>query len=125
MEILEINNPDIKLSKCLNLKYQGITIFNDISKKPMNGEFNVSGDIIRFKNGLLHGGKSPDGNDIPAFETEDGHVEFFENGLLHRENFPAVISDFGDWEEWWNHGNLIYIRTSAKINVETEQTEGK
>lgn len=120
-EIIEMKAPDIKYSKSECIKYQGVTVFSDTTKKPCDGEYSVSDTIVRFKNGLLHGGTTPDGLDIPAYETESGHTEYFKNGFLHRENGPAVISDWGDWEEWWNNGDLILIRANGSVKTEIEK----
>lgn len=122
-EIIEMKMPDVKYSKSECLKYQGVTVFNDVSKKTCNGEYAVSDTIVRFKNGLLHGDSTPDGLDIPAYETETGHTEYFKNGLLHRENAPAVISDWGDWEEWWNEGELVLIKANGSLKTELETKE--
>lgn len=122
-EIIEIKTPDKSYSKSECLKYQGVTVFNDVTQKPCDGQYMVSETIVRFRNGLLHGGKTPDGLDIPAYETESGHTEYFENGLLHRVNAPAVISDWGDWEEWWNEGELIFIRAKGSLETEIEKKE--
>lgn len=122
-EIIEMKTPDKSYSKSECLKYQGVTVFNDVSQKPCDGQYMVSDTIVRFRNGLLHGGKVPDGLDIPAYETETGHTEYFENGFLHRVNGPAVISDWGDWEEWWNEGELILIRARSSLKTELEKKE--
>ena len=124
-EIIEMKTPDKdkSYSKSECLKYQGVTVFNDVSQKPCDGQYMVSDTIVRFRNGLLHGGKAPDGLDIPAYETETGHTEYFENGFLHRVNGPAVISDWGDWEEWWNEGELILIRARSSLKTELEKKE--
>ena len=122
-EIIEMKTPDKSYSKSECLKYKGVTVFNDVSQKPCDGQYMVSDTIVRFRNGLLHGGKAPDGLDIPAYETETGHTEYFENGFLHRVNGPAVISDWGDWEEWWNEGELILIRARSSLKTELEKKE--
>lgn len=124
-EIIEMKTPDIKYSKSECLKYQGVTVFNDVSQKPCDGEYTVSDTIVRFRNGLLHGDKTPDGLDIPAYETETGHTEYFKNGFLHREKGPAVITDWGDWEEWWNEGKLIFIRARGTFKTEIEKKENQ
>jgi hypothetical protein len=54
--------------------------------------------ILRFKNGYL------DGGNLPAVECADGHMEFYKNGQLHRENGPAVISNYGKVKEFWKSG---------------------
>lgn len=122
-EIIEMKTPDKSYSKSVCLKYQRVTVFNDVSQKACDGQYMVSDTIVRFRNGLLHGGKTPNGLDIPAYETETGHTEYFENGLLHRVNAPAVISDWGDWEEWWNEGELILIRARGSLKTEFEKKE--
>lgn len=124
-ETIEMKTPDIKYSKSECLKYQGVTVFNEVSQKPCDGEYTVSDTIVRFRNGLLHGDKTPDGLDIPAYETETGHTEYLKNGFLHREKEPAVISDWGDWEEWWNEGELILIRARGTFKTEIEKKENQ
>lgn len=121
MNEIELKTSDKRYSRAVNLKYQEVSVFSDVTKKPCDGEYNVDGTFVRFRNGLLHGGKGPDGFDVPAYETEDGHCEYFTNGLLHREGMPAVISDFGEWEEWWLHGKLIMIRASGRFKAELEK----
>lgn len=123
-EIIEMRTPGKENSKSECLKYQGVTVFNDVSRKPCDGEYMVSGTIVRFRNGLLHGGTTPEGLDIPAYETDTGHTEYFENGILHRENGPAIISDWGDWEEWWNNGELVLIRARGTLRTEIEKRNG-
>lgn len=118
--MFEIQTNDNRMSRSQNLKFQGVSIFNDVTQKPCNGTYETNGTIVRFKNGLLHGGKNEEHFDLPAYQTEEGHIEFFENGLLHRENAPAVISDWGDWEEYWNHGELILIKSANKIELDIE-----
>ena len=115
--MFEIHTSDKTLSHSPNLKYQGVSIFNDEDKKPCNGVYEMNGTTIRFNKGLLHGGKNEEHQDVPAYQTENGHCEFWENGLLHRENAPAVISDWGDWEEYWNHGELVLIKSINKIEM--------
>lgn len=115
-KFIELKTSDTKYSKSECLKYQGISIFNDM--KPCHGEYIMRGFTKRFKNGLLHGGKSTNGTVLPAYETDEGHVEFFENGLIHRENAPAIISNWGDWEEWWYYGTLLLIRSFVAIELE-------
>lgn len=118
---IEIKTSDTKYSKSECLKYQGVSIFNDITKEPCHGEYNTDEFTTRFKNGLLHGGVTSEGNTLPAYETSDGHLEFFENGLLHRDNAPAIISHWGEWEEWWSHGSLVLIKSTGSIDFHLEK----
>ncbi|MDR1904855.1 MAG: hypothetical protein LBQ88_21555 [Treponema sp.] len=44
---------------------------------------------------------------IPPGASEEGCLEYWRNGLLHRDNnLPAVIS--GGIKEWWFNG--VFIR---------------
>ena len=60
-----------------------------------------TGAILRFKNGFLDGGR------LPAIECDDAHLEFYKDGQLHREDGPAVISDYGKVKEYWKNGHRI------------------
>lgn len=107
------------LSKSRCLEYAGVTIFNASTKRPMTGSWTTSSGIIRFMDGLLNGGRDNIRHvDLPAYEAFDGHVEYWEKGMLHREHKPAVISDYGNWEEWWYHGKLLMINSNSRIVFE-------
>ena len=57
-----------------------------------------SGAILRFRNGYL------DGGNLPAVECDDSHMEFYKDGQLHREDGPAVVSNYGKVKEFWKNG---------------------
>ena len=57
------------------------------------------GRYCDFKNGFLDGGQ------LPAIECDDAHMEFYKEGQLHREDGPAVISDYGKVKEYWKNGH--------------------
>lgn len=59
--------------------------------------------IIRIHRGNLHGFTV----DNPAFQAEDGHIEYLCDGVLHREDGPAVIADEGRVLENWHHGQRV------------------
>ena len=40
-------------------------------------------------------------------ECDDAHLEFYKDGQLHREDGPAVISDYGKVKEYWKNGHRI------------------
>jgi hypothetical protein len=63
--------------------------------------------IVRLKEGFLSNHKREDGEILPAVEAWDGHTEWWEKGLLHREDGPAVLSDGGEWEEYWENGRFM------------------
>lgn len=128
--VYEIKTSDTKKSRAKNLKYQGGAIFEDSSSKPCHGELSVQRNVLRggeeisvtkivnFEHGLLQNRKDSEGFVVPAYRTDLGDAEYFENGILHRENGLAVICDWGNWEEWWQHGTLVMIRTTSKITLE-------
>jgi hypothetical protein len=60
-----------------------------------------TGAILRFSNGYL------DGGNLPAVECDDSHMEFYKNGKLHREEGPAVVSDYSKVKEFWNNGHRV------------------
>ena len=57
-----------------------------------------SGAILRLRNGYL------DGGNLPAVECDDSHMEFYKDGQLHREDGPAVVSNYGKVKEFWKNG---------------------
>ncbi|MCR4939031.1 MAG: hypothetical protein K5930_02840 [Treponemataceae bacterium] len=71
-----------------------------------NGTYPLEGCYFRFKNGLLNNELKDDGKVLPAIESKDGtHVEFYENGKLHRKDGPAIIDLLDNIEEWWFEGH--------------------
>ena len=66
--------------------------------------------IKRFKGGYLDGDTfTKAGKRLvkPAYE-EEGHLEYWRHGLLHRDNGqPAVIAENGRVKEWWVNGVFI------------------
>jgi hypothetical protein len=107
MEKLE--GAEEKDSRGLFLKFRGKRIWDGEAKEAINGDRVIKDVIIRFAGGYIHGGKDPGGNGQPAIECGDTHTEWWEDGVPHRDDGPAVISDFGDWEEYWERGKLVSI----------------
>jgi hypothetical protein len=107
--MVKLENVSEKNSKTYFPQYSGKIISDETGKQKMEGERFVKGVIIRFKDGYIHGGQGVEGNSQPAIECGDSQVEYWENGYLHREDGPAIIAEFGDWEEYWDHGKLVYI----------------
>ena len=76
--------------------------FYDADGLPREGDHLEGDDIIRYQDGYIH---SDDG---PAIETVDCHLEFWQYGRLHRDDYrPAVIDDYGETEEYWLDGERI------------------
>jgi hypothetical protein len=74
--------------------------------------------IVRVKDGFLSNRLDSNGELLPAVETANGHTEWWEAGLLHRRDGPAVFSDGGAWQEWWEEGRLLRIE-EAQEDAET------
>ena len=86
-------------SKARYLLYLNQQFRNDDGSLKEGDSLNDNGDIIRYHNGFIHA------EDEPAIECSDGHIEFWNNGLLHQEDsLPAVISEGGNHLEYWNRG---------------------
>jgi hypothetical protein len=83
----------------------------------LHGEYKIDGIIMRFDNGLLHGGVDIDSKPQPAIVWADNHTEWRDKGKLHRDGGPAVISQSGGWEEFWKDGNLYLIRAKQEIVI--------
>jgi hypothetical protein len=119
----EFKTNDVSYSRSRYLKFRGAAVGNKKTGVPCEGDYNVNGDISRFKHGLLHGGKGLDGEGQPAIELLNGHTEWWEDGQPHRDNGPAIISLFGTWEEFWHHGELILIRVYGSVEIENSKEE--
>jgi hypothetical protein len=122
-QIEEFKTNDKSHSRSRYLQFLGATVGNKKAGLPCEGDYNVNGDISRFKHGLLHGGKGIEGEDQPAIELLSGHTEWWEDGQLHRDNGPAVISQGGAWEEFWHHGELVLIRVYGSVEIADMQKE--
>ncbi len=126
-DFFELKTSDVKYSRGCFFKYMNVTVIhlegNDEGKDPMNGEYMIKDCIMRFKNGLIHGGVDTYGAPQPAIVLPDNHTEWWENGQLHRDDGPAIITKFGNWEEYWYHGSLVMIRASEEITINQRAVE--
>jgi hypothetical protein len=113
----EFRTNDKSPSRSLYLKLLGATVGTKETGGPCNGDYNVNGDISRFKDGLLHGGADAEGEAQPAVELLDGHTEWWKEGLLHRDGGPAVVTGHGTWEEFWLRGELVMIRVFGPVGI--------
>jgi hypothetical protein len=123
--MIKAPNPELDMSRGLFLEFQGKRVYETGSDRHAEGNRLVSEAIVRFKDGYIHGGTDAEGALQPAIECSNAHTEWWENGFLHREGGPAIISDFGDWEEYWNHGNLVMIRCLEEGVIEPERGDGR
>ena len=65
--------------------------------------------ILNWQDGFLNSSYN-----IPAVQMEDGHTEYWENGVLSNtqldiegNQMPAVFSDGGEIKEYWVNGKRI------------------
>ena len=93
------------------LQYVGVAVRNNKTGNVCNGHHAIGDTIACFNGGLLHSCVGTDGKPKPAIEQGDGHLEWWDNGRLHRFGGPAVIAEYGAWEEFWVHGELIMIHS--------------
>ena len=88
------------------LKFQGCRVLKD-NGEPLDEQIYVSECIINFNNGFISNLFREENNYyLPAIECSDTHIEYWENGKLHRNNGPAVISLWGEKHEYWHEGEL-------------------
>ena len=80
-----------------------------------SGTYFINECMMRFKKGLLNNEVDDEGNVLPAIEKNDGtHVEYWEDGKLHREKEPAVIDLLDNIEEWWLKGHKVTAEQAGK-----------
>jgi len=114
-ELERLSTNDKSFSRSRFLKFLGITIKNKKTGEVCNGLLTIDDTILHIKDGLLDNYAGTNGEPGPAVEYAGSHFEWWQNGLLHRIGGPAVISEHGDWEEFWIHGELILINTYGII----------
>ena len=78
---------------------ESFTITKQINKKTFTGCVELLTAIIYYKNGLLHR------EDGPAIEYADGSEEWYINGERHREDGPAAEWAYGG-KQWYLNGVL-------------------
>jgi hypothetical protein len=112
---------DKNLSRALYQKYFNQPVMSYEEGRLCDGEYVINNTVARFKNGFLHGGVNSDGESQPAIESNfQNHTEWWDNGKLHREDGPAVITEFGNWEEFWIEVALQEIRCLGSIDLSRE-----
>jgi antitoxin component YwqK of YwqJK toxin-antitoxin module len=68
--------------------------------------------ILRFRNGLLDGDEYDENGKYlgtrPAVEAQEGHLEYWRKGFLHRDGgLAAVVSKGFTYKEYWENGKRI------------------
>jgi len=105
--------------------------FEDFQKKqvfdekgePLNKQIYTPKCIINFENGFIDDRYTELENGItPAITCTDGHMEYWEKGVLHKDDGPAVYSVV-DGIEYWQNGVLNKKSPSVGVGENEELTE--
>ena len=75
----------------------------------MNPEIDENGDKFWYQNGLRHRENGP------AIELSNGNKHWYQNGKLNRENGPAIELSNGDKEYWVNGVRWDHLPTPEEI----------
>ena len=112
-------------SSCSRAKsFFGVQILSDDGKyEPLNGQYTFHFEdeeeetICRFVNGYLDGNiYDPYGKIIekrPALEYGFGGTEYWVKGFP--DGFPAIVQNFGYYEEDWQNGNIVEFRNEVEL----------
>jgi hypothetical protein len=102
-------------SRCRFLKYAGVKVYDESlpERPPLEGDYLLGETIVRFTAGFITNDHREDGETLPAVEALDGHTEWWENGLPHRTDGPAILDEGGLWEEYWQEGRAVPPPVSA------------
>lgn len=91
-------------------RYQNVRLL-DSDRRVSHGDYVLENINVRVNDGFLNNVvRVEDGQEIilPAIESFDGHhLEYWENGRLHRKDGPAVIDIDDKYEEWWIDGKRV------------------
>ena len=87
-------------------KFQNKTVYNE-KHMPINEQIIVNGCIINFQNGKINNwyNSLEKIENYPAIDCEDAHMEYWENGILHKDDGPAVVSAGDNIIEHWIDGD--------------------
>ena len=104
-------------------QFQNKQVFNK-EGEPLNEQIYLYDFIINFEDGLIDNRYSDFENGItPAISCIDAHAEYWEKGLLHRDDGPAVIST--DGIEYWQNGVFNKNVISDDDEFEYEENDQK
>jgi hypothetical protein len=86
-------------------EFQNKQIFND-KNEPLTEQIFIHNFIVNFENGYINNRNCNESEDeeYPAIECIDAHIEYWEKGVLNRNNEPAVISCGENIIECWEEG---------------------
>jgi len=100
--------------------YHGVIFFDENGNVLANGIYERILGGYKCKFHIKDGYISSEGNSEGewAIIMDDGHTEFWLFGFPCRKEIdkPAIISNYGDWEEYWDDkGHLVKIRESVVL----------
>lgn len=117
---IRTNDNNASCSRAKN--FIGVPVIDAVGKL-LNGEFKYKFNdeeeetVCRFVDGFLDGNVyDKDGNAVetlPALEYSFGGKEYWTKGMP--DGFPAVIQNFGYYEEDWKNGTIQEIRNEVEL----------
>jgi hypothetical protein len=106
-------------------KFQKRRVFNE-KDEPLYGQIFVHDCIINFEDGYINNWYNEAENELcPAIDCVDAHMEFWEKGVLHRTDGPAVDSSALEIVEFWKNGQLEGKIKYNEKNVELLKEKGR
>jgi hypothetical protein len=79
-----------------------------MENEPLNEPIFINDFMVNFENGYINSWYNESEDELqPAIDCIDGHIEYWEDGVLNRNNAPAVISAGDDKIEYWENGERI------------------
>jgi|GEM_PF-2507619 len=116
--IKEIRTTDNTMSASRCIDYIGVPITDGNGNLLQGEKILDDGTICRFRDGFLDGNVYGDDGEIierrAAVEYQLGGAEYWEKGVP--QGFPAITQNFSHYEEDWDKGSVVAIRTETTID---------
>jgi hypothetical protein len=110
-------------------EFQNVQVFN-AENEPLNKQFIIHDSIINFENGYISNwyNEYEDKENCPAINCIDGHIEYWENGVLNNKNDSAVYSSATNKIELWENGKYkgkgdFYFKDSEIFKQKGKEAE--
>lgn len=124
----------IKDSKERHPQFHGVPMLDSKGNILPDGKYFFDKEktvIVCIYHGLIDGrGNSGEGSAGGwAIQHKDGHTEWWRSGYPYNseETLPAVISEFGTWEEYWNrqHELVKIVQNDVYLDLIESDEGGK
>ena len=104
-------------------KFQNKQVLSE-KGKPLDGQIYLHDCIVNFEDGFISNldHEAEGENDSPAISCIDAYIEYWEKGVLHKDDGPAVYSV--DGFEFWKNG-VIDKNPSTSDDDEYEENDQK